>query len=411
MHRREWLFSVSLFFRQDDFQIVEYSQKSFVVASGDRIDSEDIDGIDGKQYSTKSGPELFNILVSELAEHSIEITSASAKRLYNAFQRGFQYDAIGKNLKQLHLLESLRVNNEPAKEGELIVSRVQVDKATGKCPRSGSQLRLINLDAVQKKQFQEGLLYLVSSSYQERHRNASRKDVAENLQKFGEWLQNRSGRPFTAIVDGPNIAYYMQNFDQGTFNYHQIQFVVDALENIGENVLVVLPKKYTYDRFTIPKGTHTVKQTLSPKEREIRDNLISRGKACVVPVGSLDDYYWMFASVSMNEEFIPPDNPEGRWAGNRPMLISNDKLRDHKMSLLEPRLFRRWYSNFLVNFTFSAFVNDECTDKEIGFQTADFYSREIQGNSAHLKETTWHLPVSDWEENESLCIRIPPKRV
>ena len=224
-------------------------------------------------------------------------------------------------------------------------------------------------------------------------------------------MQNRSGRPFTAIVDGPNIAYYMQNFDQGTFNYHQIQFVVDALENMGENVLVVLPKKYTYDRFTIPKGTHTVKQTLSPKEREIRDNLISRGKACVVPVGSLDDYYWMFASVSMNEEFIPPDNPEGRWAGNRPMLISNDKLRDHKMSLLEPRLFRRWYSNFLVNFTFSAFVNDECTDREIGFQTADFYSREIQGNSAHPKETTWHLPVSDWEENESLCIRIPPKRV
>ena len=259
----------------------------------------------------------------------------------------------------MHLLESLRVNNEPAEEGELIVSRVKIDRATGKCPRSGSQLRLINLDAVQKKRFQEALLYLVSSSYQERHRNNNRTDVAENLQKFGQWLQNRKGKPFTAIVDGPNIAYYMQNFDQGTFNYHQIQFVVDALENMGENVLVVLPKKYTHDRFTISKGTHTVKQSLSPKEKEIRDNLISRGKACVVPVGSLDDYYWMFASVSMNEEFIPPDNPEGRWPGNRPMLISNDKLRDHKMSLLEPRLFRRWYSNFLVNFTFSAFVNDE----------------------------------------------------
>jgi len=180
---------------------------------------------------------------------------------------------------------------------------------------------------------------------------------------------------------------------------------------MGENVLVVLPKKYTYDRFTIPKANQTIKQTLSPKEKEIRDGLIAKGKAFVVPVGSLDDYYWMYASVSMDEEFVPPDNPEGRWAGNRPMLISNDKLRDHKMSLLEPRLFRRWYSNFLVNFTFSAFVNDECIDKEIGFRTADFYSREIQGNVTNENGTTWHFPVKDWNDNESLCMRIPQQKI
>ena len=367
-------------------------------------------GIEGLPYSTHCGPKLLDILASELAENFIEITSASAKRLYNAFQQGFRGDDVGKNLRQLHLLESLRIDDELAEPDELIVSRVRIDESTGKCPRSGSQLRLINLDAAQKKRFQESLLYLVLSSYKERNRKATRTDVAENLTKFGKWLQNRKGKPFTAIIDGPNIAYYMQNFEQGTFNYHQIKFVVDALEDMGENVLVVLPKKYTYDSFPIRKGTHTAKQTLSLKEKEIRDDLIARGKACVVPSGSLDDYYWMFASVSMKEEFIPPNNSEGRWPGNRPMLISNDKLRDHKMSLLEPRLFRRWYSNFLVNFTFSAFVNDECTDREIGFKTADFYSREIQGNSANQNETTWHFPVRDWDENESLCIRIPHKR-
>eukprot|EP00934_Nitzschia_sp_Nitz4_P005014 Nitzschia sp. Nitz4//scaffold205_size38804//16476//16799//NITZ4_007643-RA/size38804-exonerate_protein2genome-gene-0.42-mRNA-1//-1//CDS//3329541510//5004//frame0 len=94
------------------------------------------------------------------------------------------------------------------------------------------------------------------------------------------------------------------------------------------------------------------------------------------------------------------------------MLISNDKLRDHKLALLEPRLFRRWYSNFIINFTFSAFVGDKCVDNEIGFNTADFYSREIQGNdtldaTGTKTGTAWHFPVSDWEENESFCIRIP----
>jgi len=376
-----------------------------------RADSNEIDGIEEFPYSTKAGPSLFDVLASELADHSVEITSASAKRLYNAFERGFRSDDSQKNLRPLNLLESLRTDNEVAESDDLIVSRVRLDESTGKCPRSGSQLRLINLDPTMKERFQEGLLHLVSTSYQERHRNAAKRDVHGNLRKFGEWLQSRKGKPFTAIIDGPNIAYYMQNFEQGTFNYHQIKFVVDALENMGENVLVVLPKKYTYDRFPIPKGTHTIKQSLSQKEKEIRDDLIAKGKACVVPVGTLDDYYWMYASVSMKEEFIPPDNTEGRWPGNRPMLISNDKLRDHKMSLLEPRLFRRWYSNFLVNFTFSAFVGDECTDKEIGFKTADFYSREIQGNASNPNEMTWHFPVSDWDENESLCIRIPKKGI
>jgi hypothetical protein len=120
----------------------------------------------------------------------------------------------------------------------------------------------------------------------------------------------------------------------------------------------------------------------------------------------------MYASVSMQEEYVPPGNAEGRWPGTRPMLVSNDKLRDHKLSLLEPRLFRRWFSNFMVNFTFSAFVGGESGDHEIGFRTADFYSREIQCNpslneNGEVVGTAWHFPISDWKENECLCIRIP----
>jgi hypothetical protein len=363
-------------------------------------------------YQAGSGAALFNALASELAENSIEITSASAKLLYNSFQRGFKGEVGAIGLQPMHMLESFQLNNDPAGPNELIVSRVIIDEDTGKCARSRSQLRLIGLDNEQKEQFREGLLNLCSSAYQERHKTKDSGDVVDALKKFGIWLQERDGPPFTAICDGPNIAYYMQNFDEGRFSFHQIKFVVDTLEEMGENALVVLPMKYMQNAF--PFQTHYARKTqrLRKEEREIRDDLLARGKIAVVPVGSLDDYYWMYASVSMQEEYVPPGNAEGRWPGTRPMLVSNDKLRDHKLSLLEPRLFRRWFSNFMVNFTFSAFVGGESGDHEIGFRTADFYSREIQCNpslneNGEVVGTAWHFPISDWKENECLCIRIP----
>lgn len=186
-------------------------------------------------------------------------------------------------------------------------------------------------------------------------------------------------------------------------------------------MLVILPKKYTQKSFTLTNATGRRRQTLSLKEKKICDQLIASGKAFIVPPSFLDDYYWMYASVAGQGEkwtsdlqYVLPDNEEGRWPGIRPMLVSNDQMRDHKLSLLEPRLFRRWHSTFIVNFTFSAFIGDECADKEIGFRPADFYSREIQGNpvlddDGKKHGTVWHFPVSDWEENESFCIRIPPK--
>ncbi|KAG7360143.1 protein-only RNase P [Nitzschia inconspicua] len=360
-----------------------------------------------------SGPALFDALASELALNSIEISSASAKLLYNSFQRGFEGSDNASNLKPMNMFESFQTLLDPAEPNELIVSRVRIDESSGTCSRSGSKLRLIGLDDDQKRQFKDGLLHLVASSYEERHKKKDGGQVATELRLFGEWLQDREGPPFTAIIDGPNVGYYMQNFEQGRFNFHQIKFVLDALEEMGENVLVVLPQRYMQDSFPI-QITRRHRQRLRKDEREIRDDLVAQGKICVVPIGLLDDFYWMYASVSMNEEYIPPGNAEQRWPGIRPMLVSNDKLRDHAMSLLEPRLFRRWFSNFMVNFTFSAFVNDECVDREIGFRTADFYSREIQGNPVPCDngnvDTVWHFPVADWDPNECLCIRIPNKR-
>jgi hypothetical protein len=79
----------------------------------------------------------------------------------------------------------------------------------------------------------------------------------------------REGRPFTAIIDGANVAYYMQNFAGGSFNFHQIQFMVEALEKMNENPLVILPYKYATPSFRVRMGATFRKQKLDRNEKQI----------------------------------------------------------------------------------------------------------------------------------------------
>lgn len=78
----------------------------------------------------------------------------------------------------------------------------------------------------------------------------------------------REGKPYTAIIDGPNVAY----FGWGKVNIFQLQRMVDELEEQGEHPLVVMPEKYTRPRFYLRAGTvrhlldiflHTVKSVCS----------------------------------------------------------------------------------------------------------------------------------------------------
>lgn len=78
----------------------------------------------------------------------------------------------------------------------------------------------------------------------------------------------REGEPFTAILDGANIAYYMQNFDQGKFNVYQIAFIQEALEKMDENTLVIMPYKYCLPFFTT-SGSRGGKQHMSDREMDI----------------------------------------------------------------------------------------------------------------------------------------------
>jgi hypothetical protein len=153
-----------------------------------RYNSEPINGIKELGYSVDCGPELFDLLASEMADLAVEIPPASAKRLYNAFQSGFEGYGPGFELQRLHILQSLNPCNDMAAPETLVASRVSLDKTTGKCPRTGAQLRLINLDAEQKQQLQNGLVHLSATAYEERHQ-AKNSKAEDSLRRFGEWLK------------------------------------------------------------------------------------------------------------------------------------------------------------------------------------------------------------------------------
>ncbi|CAB9509235.1 expressed unknown protein [Seminavis robusta] len=358
-----------------------------------------------ESYSHPGGPDLFEEIVSDMALYVDSLSSASAMRLRKAFVRACHgHDEKSEELHNTSLVP-LAPTFEPAEANTLIADRVTIDPSTGLCIRSGARLRQIVLNKSQKTQLKDSLLKRMGS-----------KRAIEAMSSFCDWLSTREGRPFTVIVDAANICYFMQNFDGGKFNFHQIRFVVKALEEIGESPLVVMPAKYLRKQFRINLGTSSRFQKVSPEERAFLDDLENAGTLYAVPEGCLDDYFWIVASVS-DQENSTPENLETagvevsrRWSGARPVIVTNDQSRDHRdqeIQLLEPMLFNRWYSTSIVNYSFTGFVDDVCVDPEIVFNPTDAFSREIQCNVSMDGRKCCHFPVHDWEGSDWFCLRIP----
>ena len=156
--------------------------------------AEPIEGIEGLGYPNGCGSKLFDQLALELADITPEISSASARRLYNAFAVGYNDGNPDNGLNPLHLLEPLKTCNDKAKPKDLIVSRVTLDSNTGYCPRSGVQLRLVKLDLDQKNQLKQNLLQLAKDTYEEFHKDRKNKKYDSSLalssfKRFGNWLK------------------------------------------------------------------------------------------------------------------------------------------------------------------------------------------------------------------------------
>jgi len=372
--------------------------------------SKEVEGGKELGYDSVSGPKLLDALITEMAQDVLDISEESAQILQNGFASGFQGCAAANSLD---LITSL-CNNEV-----MVANRVAVDHDTGKCPATDATLRLIVLEPEQRVHVHDTLLEMArakSMDYTAKlaakgrvtHDHIEKAELATKiLKEFSEWLDSREGRPYTAIVDGANVAY----FGWGKVNIHQLNLMVEALKKQGEDPLVVFPQKYTRRKFHLRQG---MMQVLQDEELEILNKLKENDQMYVVPPMCLDDMYWMLASVS-NQTIstnglsidVPKNNEEGRFPGLRPIVISNDKMRDHKDELLDEREFRRWACSHIVNYNFTEFIEDQRDEREISFHAADIFSDEIQGNECPGGGVAWHFPVSEWDANERLCLRLP----
>ncbi len=175
-------------------------------------DSPAIEGARALGYNHSCGPGLFDELATEMASETLEISSASARRLYNSLAVGFQskdksenYDSVVSGLKASHPLMSMALVKEPARSNELVACRVSLDRCTGICPVTNVQQRLIVLEPDQRKQLHADLLNLSTEQFSKfvgKKSKDSPDRAREQLQVFSDWLDQRQGMPFTAIVDG-----------------------------------------------------------------------------------------------------------------------------------------------------------------------------------------------------------------
>lgn len=160
----------------------------------DSNDAEPIEGAAELGYSSPCGPRLFDDLASQMAEDVLEITSASARRLYAAFENALRAQDSEREFVEMHPLAPLPIENDPAACNDIVVSRVVVSDDSGICPRSGAKLRLIQLESDERKQTRDSLLKLAESAYLEWNEKWGRK-VERNdsalvaLSQFADWLE------------------------------------------------------------------------------------------------------------------------------------------------------------------------------------------------------------------------------
>ncbi|KAK1435083.1 hypothetical protein QVD17_00843 [Tagetes erecta] len=239
--------------------------------------------------------------------------------------------------------------------GEWVVRRTTVD-SDGGCCGCGEQLACVDIGGEDTEKFAQSVVAL-----------AVEREKRSNFTQFQNWLDEHND--FEAIVDGANIGLYQQNFADGGFSVSQLEAVVKELyKRSNKWPLVILHEKRINALLA------------NPSNREILEEWIDNGILYGTPVGSNDDWYWLYASVKL-----------------KCVLVTNDEMRDHIFELLGRSFFPRWKERHQVHYTFPK--------GQLKLEMPPPYSLVIQES----ERGSWHVPVTG--ENETsrtwLCITRP----
>ena len=362
------------------------------------------------------GPDLFDHIATQMAEDLLEITEEAAKRIYSSIK-----DVVGIEPKS-EGSPDIDACCEMA-ENSIVAGKSSINSTTCVCPHTGAKLRLLTLDDKQRQYVHDSLLdmsFALQEEFREKVKASPKADkkksfepptgdyCREKLSNFSSSLAEKqaSESPFTVFVDGANVAY----FGQGKVQYSQVKLMIDTLEEMGEKPLVIMPKKYTYKKFFL--RSMGIFQELTPKDQEVLSALIESEKLYVVSQYCFDDYYHMIATVAAKtlDKVIVCENRKETLPGLRPIVISNDQMRDHRLALMDPRPFRRWTSTHFVNYHIDAYDNDTWEPgRTVKLVPPITFSREIQVNEVPSipGRKAWHFPITGWGDAERFCISFP----
>jgi len=267
------------------------------------------------------------------------------------------------------------------KSTALPAALVELSKESSHCPNCGEQVQKLRLTDSEAAAVRAGL---------EGVARANGETQMKAMSHFEGWLADkvkRDGKHPTYIVDGANVAYHRQNFENGKFSYRQIELVVDAiLERVQQEkvladqqelpfdeptVLVLLP--YPYAQKVVPNSSRHRRgrkiEYMTKEEQAVLTRFEKEDMLYVVPQGGNDDWYWMYATVN-----------EGRPQSTPAYVLTNDLMRDHKgaFSSQSPLTFLRWRAGAVIHFDFSHAVERGVSLPSVSLVSPGSCSREIQ---------------------------------
>ncbi|CBN74821.1 multidrug resistance pump, putative [Ectocarpus siliculosus] len=289
------------------------------------------------------------------------------------------------------------------------------------CPACGGALRAVGLTDGERARIRETLFGLAGLQVKKHARSRHTKmlarsrqrqgnenpfysftdeDQKEQLQIFVDWLhaQRADGKTYTAVIDSANVAYHKGSAFH--FSLPQVDLMVQALEAKGERPLVLIAEKYIdrvgdlYDNSPARGGFRYMS---NPLNKAIVKRWRAKSQLYECSDEASDDWYWMYATVAFDD--IPMT------------VISNDRTRDHRMSLAETVPYLRWRTTQLAQFELTYPLKDimgkglnpqgwPANPPQVAIQPPPAFTRDVQKS----EQGCWHVPAG--ADDEWLCIDV-----
>jgi len=293
-----------------------------------------------------------------LVQNGLQLTEAEYRNLLSANAKAGEKAAVDDLLQRIRLNvpfvseETVAVLQQCFTDGWQ-VGRTRVDDE-GVSQKTGDQLASVDLTEEQRERLASGIKKL-----------AMEREKKDNFEKFTTWSEDNG--PITTFVDGANVALYGQNFQDGGFNFVQLDKMmrhVAAEQSEGQKPpLLVL---------------HVVRTLKGPANEQRNKQIIKKWQEnnwlWTTPGGSNDDWYWLYGAVK---------------AGEGSFLITNDEMRDHIFQMLpEPELFYRWKDRHQVRFRYDR------------GQPVCMYPLPYSQCVQHLADGSWYFPIKNEQDEE-----------